>query len=319
MTLYADLQWRGVMLDMNGSDDDIHETGLAMKYENRWSFFNPRAGVSFNWTPGHKAYLSAALGHREPGRGDIKENIKGDMSPIRPERMVDIEAGYEYSSEKFSASANIYIMEYRDMLLETGRLSSSGYAIKENVPRGWRRGVELAAAWDAVPWLSLSGNMTLSINEIKDYTSYVEVWDGTLGQTKAFNYGNTRMMMSPSAVGMVRAAFSPWRNVALNSLKTTTLTLDGKYVGRQYLDNTQRSEMLVPAYFVSNLSLFHEFPLGKGGLGLTGYINNLFNHLYYAAGWRWEGYTKSDDTLTYGIGVYPQPPINFMLKVSYRF
>lgn len=34
---------------------------------------------------------------------------------------------------------------------------------------------------------------------------------------------------------------------------------------------------------------------------------------------RWEGYTKSDDTPYYGIGVYPQPPVNFMLKLSYRF
>ncbi len=319
MTAYTDLQWRGVMLDMDGSDDDIHETGLKMKYDNRWSFFNPRAGVNFNWARGQRAYASVALGHREPGRGDIKENIKGDMSPIRPERMVDIEVGYEFSSEKVSASANIYMMEYWDMLLETGRLSSSGYAIKENVPRGWRRGVELAAAWNAAPWLALSGNMTLSVNEIQDYTSYVEVWDGEFGQTKAFNYGNTRMMMSPSVVGMVRAAFSPWKSTASNSLKTTTLAIDGKYVGRQYLDNTQRAEMEVPAYFVSNLSLSHEFALSHGSLGLTGYVNNLFNHLYYAAGWRWEGYTQADDTLTYGIGVYPQPPINFMLKISYRF
>ncbi len=319
MTVYADLQWRGVMLDMDGADDDIHETGLAMRYDNKWNFFNPRAGVSFNWAPGHKAYFSAAMGHREPGRGDIKENIKGDMSPIRPERMVDIEAGYEFSSEKFSASANIYMMEYKDMLLETGRLSSSGYAIKENVPRGWRRGVELAAAWNALPWMSLNGNISLSINEIEDYTSYVEVWDGEQGQTKAFNYGKTVMMMSPSVVGMVRAAFSPWKNIASNSLETTTLAIDGKYVGRQYLDNTGRAEMAVPAYFVSNLSLFHEFRLNRGFLGLTGYVNNLFNNLYYAAGWRWEGYTMSDDTLTYGIGVYPQPPVNFMLKISWRF
>ncbi len=319
MTVYADLQWRGVIIDMDGSDDDIHETGLMMKYENKWSFFNPRAGVSFNWAPGQKAYVSAALGHREPGRGDIKENIKGDMSPIRPERMVDMELGYEYSSERFSASANIYMMEYWDMLLETGRLSSSGYAVKENVPRGWRRGVELAAAWNVAPWLGLSGNLTLSINEIRDYTSYVEVWDGEFGQTKAFNYGNTRMMMSPSVVGMLRAAFSPWKAVASNSLKTTTLAIDGKYVGKQFLDNTERAEMAVPAYFVSNLSLSHEFSLGRGFLGLTGYVNNLFSNLYYAAGWRWEGYTQADDTLTYGIGVYPQPPINFMLKVSCRF
>ncbi len=319
MTAYADLQWRGVMLDMYGSDDDIHETGLAMKYDNRWSFFNPRAGVSFSWAPGQKAYVSAALGHREPGRGDIKENIKGDMSPIRPERMVDLELGYEFHGEKVSASSNVYMMEYRDMLLETGRLSSSGYAVKENVPRGWRRGVELAGAWNAVPWLVLDGNITLSINEIRDYTSYVEVWDGEFGQTKAFNYGKTRMMMSPSVVGMVRAAFSPWKSTASNSLKTTTLAVDGKYVGRQYLDNTQRAAMEVPAYFISNLSLSHEFELAHGFLGLTGYVNNLFNSLYYAAGWRWEGYTQADDTLTYGIGVYPQPPINYMMKISYRF
>ncbi len=361
MTLYADLQWRGIMLDMEGGDDDIHETGLAMRYDNRWSFFNPRIGMTFSWLHAHKAYVSAALGHREPGRGDIKENIKGDMSPIRPERMVDIEAGYEYSSEKVSASANIYLMEYRDMLIETGKLSSSGYAVKENVPRGWRRGIETAVAWNAAPWLSLDGNLTLSINEIEDYTSYVEVWDGEPGQTKAFNYGTTRMMMSPSVVGMFRAAFSPWRNTASNSLKTTTLAIDGKYVGKQYLDNTGRDMMAVPAYFVSDLSLSHEFTIGGGAyrggssggssggsfggfsgsssggssggssgssrpggsryciIGLTGYVSNLFNRLYYAAGWRWEGYTASDDRLTCGIGVYPQPPTAFTLKLSLRF
>ncbi len=319
LTVYADLQWRGIKLDMNGTDDDIHETGLAMQYDNKWSFFNPRAGVNFSWAEGQRAYASVALGHREPGRGDIKENIKGDMSPIKPERMIDLEIGYEFTNEKVAASANIYLMEYWDMLLETGRLSSSGYAIKENVPRGWRRGVEFAVAWNATKWFKLSGNFTLSANEIEDYTSYVEVWDGDFGQTKAFNYGNTKMMMSPSVIGMLRATVTPWKNCASNSLKTTAFTLDGKYVGKQYLDNTQRSEMEVPAYFVANLSLTHEFNIKSGVLGVSAYINNLFNNLYYASGWRWEGYTQSDDTLTYGIGVYPQATTNFMIKLSYGF
>ncbi len=319
MTLYADLQCRGVSLDMNGSDDDIHESGLALKYDKKWNFFNPRAGVSFHWSPAHKAYVSVALGHREPGRGDIKENIKGDMSPIKPERMVDVEIGYEFHNEKVAASANLYLMEYCDMLLETGRLSSSGYAIKENVPRGWRRGVELAASWNTARWLTFDANLTLSKNEIEDYTSYVEVWDGEFGQTKAFNYGNTTMMMSPSVIGMLRMSLTPWKNSVANSLKTTTLSLDGKYVSTQYLDNTKRSAMEVPAYFVANLSLSHEFKLNSGSLGISAYVNNLFNHLYYASGWRWEGYTQADDTLTYGIGVYPQATTNYMIKVGYRF
>ena len=44
----------------------------------------------------HKLYASAAIGHREPGKSDIKENIKGEMIPIRPESMLDIEAGYQF-------------------------------------------------------------------------------------------------------------------------------------------------------------------------------------------------------------------------------
>ena len=75
---------------------------------------------------GHKFYASAAVGHREPGRGDIKENIKGEQIPIKPESMLDIEAGYAWTGRTLSASANLYLMEYDDMLLETGRLNSSG-------------------------------------------------------------------------------------------------------------------------------------------------------------------------------------------------
>ncbi len=135
VTLFGDLQYRYVNLDMDGVDDDA----ARVDYGDSWNFLNPRAGVNFDFSEAHRAYFSVALGHREPGRGDIKENIKGDISPLKPEKMLDFELGYNYSGAKFSGSANVYMMEYKDMLLETGRLSSSGYAIKENVSRGWSR------------------------------------------------------------------------------------------------------------------------------------------------------------------------------------
>ncbi|MBQ0144780.1 MAG: TonB-dependent receptor [Bacteroidales bacterium] len=318
LTAFADLQYRGVGLRMDGPDDDFE----SIAYDSRWNFFNPRAGLTFAWAPEHKAYVSAALGHREPGRGDIKENVKGsDISPIKPEKMLDVELGYEYSTSKLSASANIYLMEYWDMLLETGRLSSSGYAIKENVPRGYRRGLELAAAWQAAPWLRFDGNATLSINEIADYTSYVqeidEWWD-ELGTTQAFDYGKTKMLMSPSVIGMLQASVTPFKSFS-NSLKTTTLSINGKYVGEQYLDNTARDGMKVPDYFVSNLSLSHEFKLRNGSIGLSAYVNNLTNTLYYASGWRWEYVYQGTRNMETGIGVYPQAVRNYMLKVSYKF
>ena len=312
LTGYVDLQYRDIRYTLQGPDDDWLEMGAApedrMEYAAAWPFFNPRAGLTFH-QGGHKAYLSAAWGHREPSRGDIKENIKGEGSPIAPEKMLDVELGYVYSSEKLSLSANLYLMEYWDMLLETGRLSSSGYAVKENVPRAWRRGVELTAAWSPFRWLRLDGNATLSMNEIADYTSYV-AYDDDSGRTKAVSYGKTKMLLSPQLTGMARATFL---------LGGFHLEMDGKYVGKQFLDNSMREEMVIPAYFISSASL--TYPLHWRGFTFDAgfYVGNLFNHLYYASGWRWEAYSEADDAVYTGIGVYPQLPRHFSVKLAVSF
>ncbi len=312
LTAYADLQYRSIGYRIDGTDDDWLEYGAApedrLDYDRRWNFFNPRAGLTAAWGI-HKIYASAALGHREPGRGDIKENIKGEGAPIEPERMLDIEVGYGLGTRRFSASLNLYAMEYWNMLLETGRLSSSGYAIKENIPRAWRRGVELCAGWEPLDWLRLDGNATLSLNQIADYTSYVPYED--YSATHPVHYGKTTMLMSPSLIGMLRLSLKPW--------KGGQFTVDGKYVGRQFIDNSMRDEMVIPAYWLANLSLGHVFPIGRRTLAVTAYVNNFLNRLYYASGWRWESYDAESGQIYTGIGVYPQPPCNFMVKLSLSF
>ena len=329
LTAYADLQYRGVWLDMAGPEDDQ----VPLDCSASWQFVNPRAGLSFHWAPKHRVYVSAALGHREPGRSDIKENIKnaysaaqagipGEGVSLRPEKMLDVEIGYNFISEKFSASANVYLMEYKDMLLETGKLSNVGYAIKDNVDRSWRRGIEFAAGWQPLRWFRTDGNITLSVNQIKDYKAYLDninyiqdendEWQmNWIGGQKELNFGKTTMLMSPSVIGMLRLTFYPW--------KATSVSLDGKYVGKQYLDNTMTEASSVPAYFVSNLSLSREFDLGSGKLGLSFYVNNLFDNLYYADGWAWNVYNADTGAVESYPGIYPQAPLNFMMKVSMRF
>lgn len=302
LTAYAGLQYRAIRYSLMGTDDD----SMALAYEKVWRFFNPRAGVTFQKGP-HKVYLSAAIGQREPGKGDIKENVKGELSPIEPEKMLDVELGYKLSLEKYTLQANLYAMEYKDMLLETGRLSNSGYAIKENVPRAWRRGIELQLAWMPFQWLALDGNATFSMNQIADYTSFVP-YDDDSGRTYPMNYGLTTMLMSPSSLGMARARVMPW--------KGGEVSVNAKFVGKQYLDNSMREEMAVPFYWTAGASISHSFGFG---LKIGAFVNNIFNRMYYAAGWRWEAYNEAENVVYSGVGVYPQPPINFMVKAEYSF
>ena len=337
LTAFADLQYRGVWLSMSGPEDD----GVLLDHKDNWQFFNPRAGISYRWSPSSRVYASAALGHREPGRSDIKELIldankslqAGVASrgiDIRPEKMLDIEIGYEYLSERLSLSANIYMMEYWDMLIETGKLTDVGYAIKENVPRSWRRGLELAASWKALPWLQVGGNMTLSTNKIKAYTAYYEMYDNMndwnfLGQHKV-DYSNTDILMSPSLVGMASVTFRPFASSA-GSLNSAYLTWNGKYVGRQYFDNTSSVDRSIPAYFVADLSVGYSVPLKRSlgfarddsSLSFSLHINNLFNRMYYADAWLWRAYFHQDDLYYAETGLYPQAPVNFMFKVGWSF
>lgn len=310
LTAYADLQYRAINYGLYGADDDWLSYGAnpadRLDYSRVWRFFNPRAGVSVEKGP-HRFFLSAALGHREPGRGDIKENVKGESSPIAPEKMFDAELGYRLSLPILTLQANLYMMEYMDMLLETGRLSSSGYAIKENVPRGWRRGVELQAAVSPLKWLAVDGNLSLSVNQIADYTSYVP-YDDDSGRTFPVYYGRTTMLMSPSVVGMGRIRIMPFRGAELS--------MHAKYVGKQYLDNTMREQLTVPSYWTAGAGMSYAFNFG---LKVSAFVNNLFNRKYYAAGWRWESYNEASGTISTGIGVYPQPPVNFLIKIDYSF
>jgi iron complex outermembrane receptor protein len=168
------------------------------------------------------------------------------------------------------------------------------------------------------------------MNKILDYVGYcdniryVENEEGGLdtdypgGQT-AVEFGKTDMLMSPSVIGMLQLSFQPFAATASNSLKSTTLSINGKYVGRQYMDNTSSSERAIPGYFVSNLSVSHEFNVKGGKLGISGYINNLFNNMYYADGGAYSMYNVDTKKVEADVWVYPQAPLNFMLKLSYRF
>ncbi len=321
LTAYLDIQFRAVSLDMKGIDDEFSD----MTYSSFLPFFNPRAGVTYRPADGHRIYASTALGHREPGRSDIKEvietnNASGTSLDLKPEEMLDTEIGYEYTGNTISASANIYLMEYRNMLLETGKISDSGYAIKENVPRSWRRGVELAAAWQPVKALRIDANATFSTNQIKNYTAWYEEYDNQndwnpTGSQYSLHFDKTTMLLSPSVVGAMKFTLTPFYASHNRTLSRLELAADAKYVGSQYWDNTQSSDREIPAYSLVNLSISDTFTLKQGSLNIGLYIGNLLNSRYYADAWVYRAHFRDDDSWYQEEGLFPQAPISCMLQV----
>jgi iron complex outermembrane receptor protein len=72
-------------------------------------------------------------------------------------------------------------------------------------------------------------------------------WTGQISK----DYGTTDISFSPSVVSAIGVTWQPTQTLYLN--------LTGKYVSKQYLDNTSDNAKSIDAYFVSNFSAGYTF------------------------------------------------------------
>jgi iron complex outermembrane receptor protein len=148
-----------------------------------------------------------------------------------------------------------------------------------------------------------------------------------LGQHEV-NYENTDILMSPSVIAAATATFTPFVNSS-GLMKSIYATVSGKYVGKQYYDNTPSDERMIPSYFTADLAAGYEVPLLRRdrqndidrcpSLSFSLHVNNLFNHMYYADAWLWRAYFQQDDAYISDVGIYPQAPLNLMFKAAFHF
>lgn len=310
--LYGDLQYRYIDYRMSGIDDDL----VDIRNKNYYSFFNPKLGISYNIKENQNLYFSFALSNREPLRTDIKESVKGGSKErIKPEKMLDYELGYKYSSAIFSFDANLYYMNYKDQMIQTGKLNDVGYKLMENVPNSYRMGIELSASIKPTKWMHLDINTTLSKNKIKDYTVYYDLYDNqtdynSIGQVSE-SLGSTDIAFSPNVISSGVLSFNPFKDFSISII--------GKYVGKQYYDNTSNKKNQLADYFISNSVVGYSFKANQiGTIDLQLFVNNIFNKHYVANA---SGYTDkfSDGSEISYIGLFPQATRNIMVKLGIKF
>ena len=300
VNLFADIQYRHITHNIDGVNDNYDPSISAMQrldIARNYNFFNPKLGICYNPAKNHTLYLSAAIGQKEPTRNNFTDIREGEYPTA--EQMLDIEGGYGLKSGILSANINLYYMLYRNQLVQTGELSDTGELLSRNIPKSYRRGVELMIDIEAAKWLNIGANATFSQNHIIDYTDYI---DGV-----AFNRGKTTIAYSPAVIAGAYITAST---------KGFEAKFSSRYISKQYLTNGQYEDLSLPRYCVSDLHLSYTF--GKVRFGIK--IGNIFNAKYCASGYggSWlDGATLADrKSWAY---YFPQATISALANVTVKF
>jgi iron complex outermembrane recepter protein len=298
LNLFYDLQYRHVSYDING-----FRNNPGLKVNTDYDFFNPKLGVSFNkngWT----GYVSHAIANKEPNRADFETG-----ATVKPkyERLNDTELGFTKRTSKTQLSMTLYHMLYKDQLVLTGKINDVGAYTRTNIPESYRAGIELEGSMIVTKKMNVSANLSFSKNKIKNTTEFIDNYD--IGGQKINNYSNTDIAYSPSIIGGTNINLLPCKNFELN--------LTNKYVGKQYLDNTQNENRKLNAFFVQDINAI--YTIRKSWMKEANIIlqlNNVFDKKYEPNGYTYS--FISGGSLVDNNYYFPMAGTNFMLGLNIK-
>jgi len=188
---------------------------------------------------------------------------------VKPESLTGIELGYTYRSEKIYGFINLYHMNFKDEIIKKGALDRFGQPITGNADRTVHKGVEFGGKVQIRPSLSVSGNLSISDNELVFYS----VYDGDGNET---TLDGNPISGFPNTLANLRLTYA-WQDIYAS--------LAGRYVGKMYTDNFNNEENTVDPFTVLNLNFRWKLDnLGLNGLTVQAQVNNLLNKKYLAHG-----------------------------------
>ncbi|NMM46824.1 TonB-dependent receptor [Marinigracilibium pacificum] len=289
-SVFGDLQLRMIDYKLEGIFDGSQENrSLAYNF----NFLNPKLGFNYAVSSELSLYASYAMGRREPVRSDFVD-APAEEEP-QPEKLNDFELGLKTQGYKFAAEINGYFMYYVNQLVLTGAVNDVGGYIRQNAGESYRTGIEISGIYKFSPKFNLEGNLSLSRNRIEEFN--------TVGTNGLETYEDTQIAFSPNTIAALTFNYSPAKNLSFN--------LMNKYVGSQYLDNTQRDASKLDDYLVNDLKVGYNLDVKKGikSISFDLLVNNIFDQEYINNGYMW------GDIPYY----YPQAGRNFLAGMTARF
>ena len=319
---FLDLQYRKVDYEFEGFDNE----GSAIQQRVDFNFFNPKIGLSFLPNKNATIYAYFGVANKEPNRSDFTDSSPSSR-PVH-ETLYDTEVGIKNKWNKVALEVNLYYMAYNNQLALTGQLNDVGEYARVNVSDSYRLGLEVAGGVQVTDNFDANFSLTLSDNKIQSFTEYIDNWD--TWEQEVIAHKDTDLSFSPSTImnADLRYEFFP------NSREQNfNISLLGKYVGKQYIDNTSNENTALDSYFFTDGRI--EYAFGTKlieQVALTFLVRNVFDAQFSSNAWTYryisEGYdgrgddpsTRLEQGNTYNLtGFYPQAGRNFLLGLKLKF
>lgn len=247
LTLFADLQYRYINFDYQGSVD----------FEQlNWNFINPKGGVSALLNDHSILYYSIGSTGREPTRNDMfggNDDLYADslgnpvLANTEAEFVLDHELGFRFYHKKLNFNSNLYFMDFKNEIVLDGKFGPNGLALTNNVEQSIRTGAELTISY------KLNKHLTFVNNSSFNYRRITE-------QSETFS-----PILTPAVIVNQEVVFTENRFV---------LSVSGRYQYSSFIDFA--NEEAVKGYFLLNSRASYSVK----NLQFSIFANNLTNARY---------------------------------------
>jgi iron complex outermembrane receptor protein len=304
LTIFADVQLRNV--SMRFTADTLTALTGSREAKRDELFINPRIGATWHLNQTSNLYASFGRTGREPTRTDL---LQGDFNSaisnanfmafvddevIKSEYVNDLEVGYRYGSPNLKLAVNGFFMAFEDEISVVGGLAQNSYiALRQNVEKSTRAGVEIDASYMPSANLTVSLLSTFMRTNVEEFDTGVEIVE------------SVEHVFAPKLILSPALKWKPTNN--------TSIGLDVRYVGESYMELGNVPGYIIPSFFVANGNI--QWSIDENiSAGIV--INNLFDEQYFTDG---APVDFDFDGSPEGPGFRIQPPRNYFFTLNFKF
>jgi iron complex outermembrane receptor protein len=264
--IYADVQARSVTMQFV---QDVPNMVAAMDLPTHaWFFLNPRVGARYSLDDASEVYVSFGQTGREPTRFDLLGSTQINdanvgvlrvPNTVRPEFVMDLEAGYRVQGTNGRLAANFFLMRFQDEIAPIGPFIEQQFVqLRKNVARSRRIGVEVEGLYRFHRTLSVEGNFTWMSARVDEYVPENVMLPVV--------YTNVFPVLTPNLLGNVMIRYSPVQLISVD--------VAARGMSRSFADISNSASATLPAFLQLDtrlwLSVFEGMRVGL-------HVNNVTN------------------------------------------